>query len=94
MGLPCVIVHGRLKAAFLAQLMTDWIGEQGMLRNLSCSYRSMDIPGVNLICKGKVANKYIKDNEHHVECEVWVENAKGEKTTLGKATVTLPSRGS
>lgn len=28
-GLPGVIIQGRLKAAFLGQLMTDWIGEQG-----------------------------------------------------------------
>ena len=28
-GLPGVIIHGALKNAFLAQLVTDWIGEQG-----------------------------------------------------------------
>ena len=30
-GLPGVILHGALKSAFLAQLMTDWIGDHGTL---------------------------------------------------------------
>ena len=30
-GLPDVILHGALKGAWLGQLMTDWIGEEGTL---------------------------------------------------------------
>jgi len=92
-GLPGVIVHGQLIGSFLGQLMTDWIGEQGMLRKLSCSYRGMNYPGEALICQGKVTKKYVEDGEHYVECSLWVENPKGEKTVSGKAIVILPSRG-
>ena len=91
-GLPGVIVHGRLKAAFLGQLMTDWIGDKGSLKKLTCSYRGMDVPGDTLTCKGKVTKKYEKDGEHYVECEIWLENSKGEKTTLGTAIATLPPK--
>ena len=35
-NLPGVIVHGRLKAAYLGNLMTNWIGDQGILRKLTC----------------------------------------------------------
>ena len=92
-GLPGVIVHGQLIGSFLGQLMTDWIGEQGVLRKLSCSYRGMNYPGEALICQGKVTKKYVEDGEHYVECSLWVENPKGEKTVSGKAIVILPSRG-
>ena len=92
-GLSGVIVHGQLIGSFLGQLMTDWIGEQGMLRKLSCSYRGMNYPGEALICQGKVTKKYVEDGEHYVECSLWVENPKGEKTVSGKAIVILPSRG-
>ena len=103
-GVGKPIVHGQLKRAWLVQLMTDWIGEQGALKKLSCQFRAMDYPrlmkdvfepqeGETCWCKGKVTTKYIKDDEHYVECEIWVENAKGEKTTPGNATVVLPSRG-
>ena len=92
-GLPGVIVHGQLIGSFLGQLVTDWVGEQGILRNLGCSYRSMNYPGEAVICKGKVTKKYVDDGEHYVECDIWAENAKGEKTVSCRAIVILPSRG-
>ena len=92
-GLPGVIVHGQLIGCFLGQLLTDWMGEQGSLRKLTCSYKSVNFPGEALICKGKVNKKYVEDGEHYIECNLWVENAKGEKTISGKAVLTLPARG-
>ncbi|MFQ5925526.1 MAG: MaoC/PaaZ C-terminal domain-containing protein [Dehalococcoidia bacterium] len=91
-GFPNVLVHGKLKFGLLGQALTDWIGERGILRKLSCSYRGVDFPGEELVCKGRVINKYVKDGEHIVECEIWTENPSGEKTTPGSATVILPSR--
>lgn len=91
-GLPGQILHGALKNAFLAQLVTDWIGEHGTLRRLSCQYRNMDVPGDTLICKGTVTKKHVTDGGHMVDCEIWVENGKGERTTPGAATVILPTR--
>jgi hypothetical protein len=44
------------------------------------------------MCKGKVIKKYIEGGKHLVDCEIWLENAQGEKTTPGSATVMLPSR--
>ena len=90
--LPGLVVHGALKNAFLGQLVTDWIGEWGTLKKLSCQYRGMDLSGDTITCKGKVANKSTPDSESYVELEIWVENSKGERTTLGAAVVTLPSR--
>ncbi len=92
-GLSGVIVHGQLVGAFLGQLMTDWIGEQGILRRLSCSYKGMNYPGEVLTFKGKVTKKYVNDGQHYVECSLWAENSKGEKTASGMAIVILPSRG-
>ncbi len=88
-GLPNVILQGKLKYAFLVQMMTDWIGERGTLRRLSASYRGMDFPGEELICKGKVTKKYVEDDERRIECDVWTENPKGERTTQGTAVVVL-----
>ena len=92
-GLPGPILHGALKNAFLAQLVTDWIGEHGTLKKLSCQYRGMDVPGDTLTCKGTVTSKYTEDGRKTVDCQIWLENSKGERTTPGSATVILPSRG-
>ncbi len=92
-GLPGIIAHGQLVYSFLGQLLTDWIGKQGFLRKLNCSYRGMNFPGEALTCKGKVTNKYVKDGEYCLECSVWTENSKGEKTVTGTAVVILPTKG-
>ncbi len=103
MGVGAPIVHGALKRAWLGQLMTDWIGEEGVLKRLSCQYRAMDYPrkmkttaepqpGETWWCKGKVVKKYEENGEFLVECQIWVENGKGEITTPGSALVSLPSR--
>jgi len=91
-GLPGVIVHGQLIFSFLGQLMTDWIGEQGSLRKLTCSYKGMNFPGETVTAKGKVIKKYVEDEEHRVECNIWAENPKGEKTASGMAIAIMPSK--
>ena len=89
-GLPDAIVHGALKSGFLGQLLTDWIGEFGTLRKLACQYRAMDFPDDTLTCKGVVTRKYQDDGRRLVDCDIWLENGNGEKTTPGSATVELP----
>jgi len=91
-GLPGVIVHGQLVCSFLGQLITDWMGEQGILKKLNCSYRGKNSPGEPITVKGKVTGKYVDNEEHRIECQVWAENPGGEKTVTGTATVALPSR--
>ncbi len=91
-NLPGPILHGALKNAFLGQLITDWIGEAGTLRRLSCQYRGMDQPGKPLYCKGTVTRKYVEEGRHLVDCDIWVEDNEGQTTTPGRATVELPSR--
>lgn len=102
-GVGSPIVHGALKRQWLVQLMTDWIGEEGTVKNFSCRYRVMDYPrpmktliepdeGETWLCKGKVTKKYSEGDEHYVDCDIWLENGKGEVTTPGKATVILPSK--
>ncbi len=93
-GLPGIIVHGDLTASFLAQLITDWMGELGTLKTLSTQNRAVLVPDQDIICKGVISKKYVKADEHCVECELSAENSKGEKATLGRASVILPTRGS
>jgi hypothetical protein len=102
-GVGKPIVHGALKRQWLVQLMTNWIGDGGFLKKFSCQYRSMDWPrpmatmtdpedGETWNCKGKITKKYVEGGQHCVDCDIWVENGKGEMTTPGKATVILPAK--
>ncbi len=87
-----VILHGALKNAFLGHLVTKWMGPQGDLKRLACQYRGMDIPGTPVTAKGVVTRKYQEQGANLVDCEIWLENEDGEKTTPGSATVVLPLR--
>ena len=69
LGLPGVIVHGALKSAFLAQLVTDWIGDGGTLKRLSVQYRGMDLVGEPMRCEGVVTSRRVENGEHLVECD-------------------------
>jgi acyl dehydratase len=91
-GLEGPILHGALKSAFLGQLMTQWMGPLGALRRLSCQYRGMDLPGRPITARGAVTRKYQAGGQYLVDCDIWLENAEGQKTTPGSATVALPSR--
>jgi len=84
-GLPGVILHGLLKAAFLGQLVTDWLGDEGRLKTFEVSYRGLDVPGRPYTCRGKVT----KVDGHEVELEVWGEDPDGNRTTIGKATAAI-----
>ncbi len=82
-GLPGVILHGLLKAAFLGQLVTDWLGDRGVLEVLEVSYRGIDQPGRPYRCRGRVASA----DGDRAELEVWGEDEAGNRTTVGSATV-------
>jgi len=84
-GLPGVILHGLLKAAFLGQLITDWIGDEATLKSMEVSYRGIDMPAHPYRCRGKVTR--IEGKE--VELEIWGEDQSGRRTTVGTAAVTI-----
>jgi acyl dehydratase len=86
-GLPNIIVHGALKNAFLGQLLHDWIGNNGRIQRYGCSYRGMDYPNEDLICRGIVKRKYEESGEKLVDLEIWTEKVDGTRTSPGTATV-------
>jgi acyl dehydratase len=91
-GLPAPVVHGPLKSAFLAQMLTAWMGSGGTLTRLACQYRGMDAAGETITCRGKVVGRSSGQGGHLIECEVWTENSTGEITTRGHASIALPLR--
>ena len=91
-GLPGVIVHGWLALSFLGQMVTDWLGEEGVLLKLSGAYRDMNNVHEDIICNGRVTKKYEEDGKHLARVEFWAENPAGDKTVTGNAVVSLPSR--
>ncbi|MEP7105831.1 MAG: MaoC/PaaZ C-terminal domain-containing protein [Chloroflexota bacterium] len=82
-GLPGVILHGLLKAAWLAQVVTDWAGPAARVKSFEVSYRGIDVPGRPYRCGGRV----LAERDGLTELEIWGEDSDGKRTTVGTATV-------
>ncbi|MDQ6691191.1 MAG: dehydratase [Candidatus Dormibacteraeota bacterium] len=88
-GLPGVILHGLLKTAYLGQLVTDWLGDEGTLEVLDVSYRGMDFPGHPYRCRGVVNSM----EGQRADLDVWGEDPEGRRTTVGTARVHFKGKG-
>jgi len=88
-GLPGCVIQGTYKYGLLGKMVTDWAGTGGVLKKIGVRYVGMDFPGDTLTCRGRVTARYAAADGHHVELEVWTENQRGERNTLGTASVTL-----
>ena len=91
-GYRDIIVHGPLRGAFLSQLLTQWIGDEGTLKKLSYANRDIAYVNESLTCKGIVIRTWVDHGKGYVECEIWAEHEHGTRLTLGQATVILPVR--
>ena len=92
-GLENASDYGPQRICWLGQFLTDWMGDDGTLKKFSSQIRHPNIIGDINTVKGKITSKYIKDGEHLVDCEIWVENQAGLVTAPGQAIVALPSKG-
>ncbi len=91
-AIPAAYDLGSQRNIWLAQPLTNWMGDDGFLKKLNASYRRFNIYGDTQWIKGKVTKKYVENGEHLVDLDVWCENQRGENTTPGQATIILPAR--
>lgn len=84
-----IIVHGRFKYASLGELVSNWLGHAGRIKNIACQYRGMDLPDQTMTLGGVVKRKYEEAGEKLVELELFAKNEKGKNTTPGTAIVRI-----
>jgi acyl dehydratase len=84
--------YGLHIATYLGQLMTDWIGPNGMLKKFKSQTRANVLDKDRIVVKGKITKKYTENNDNYVDCEIWAENQDRVTVAKGAATVILPSR--
>lgn len=92
-GLEHASDYGPQRVCWLGQFVTDWMGDDGILKKYSCQVRHPSIMGDVNFVKGKVKDKRIENGEYLVDCDVRVENQAGLITAPGLATVALPHKG-
>ena len=91
-NMPGQFDFGPQRVCWLSQMVTDWMGDNGILKKLNASIRHPNIVGDTNTVYGEVSKKYIEGDEHLVEVQVRNQNQSGLATALGTAIVSLPFR--
>ena len=92
-GLPDIVQVGPVSADWYAQMLGEWIGGTGFIKDLSYESRISVFPGDRLECRGRVVRKYDLKGYHAVDCDLAMVNQKGHDCSPGKARIILPAKG-
>ncbi len=91
-GVPGMYDYLPQRVCWMGTLLTNWMGDDAVLKRLRVEARAFNIQGDTQFCRGKVARRYVKDGFALVDVDIQAVNQRGEVTTPGMATVLLPSR--
>ena len=84
---PAIVIDGPLQGDWLAQCVTNWLADDGMLLRFNYSNRKATYLGETLVSGGRITA--IDAREKQVTVELYVKNAAGEVTSPGGGTVQL-----
>lgn len=87
-GLPDVIAHGMLSAAYLGRLLTNWV-DQEQVRSLSVRFAAMTQVGEAITCTGRVLEK--DEAGRSVRLALATHNQAGVTKLSGEAVVAFPA---
>lgn len=85
-GLGGVIAHGMLTMAFVGQLLTEWVKEEGELQSFGVRFLNMVRPGDVISSYAKVDSVTSEGSTEHLSLTVWAENSQGIHVVEGTAT--------
>jgi 3-methylfumaryl-CoA hydratase len=84
---PGIVIDGPLQGDWLAQCVTNWLGDSGELLRFAYSNRRAAYLGETLTSGGRVSA--IDAAARTVALELFVKNERGEVTSPGSASVRL-----
>jgi hydroxyacyl-ACP dehydratase HTD2-like protein with hotdog domain len=84
---PGIVIDGPLQGDWLAQCVTNWLGDRGKLLRFHYSNRKAAYLGETLTSGGRI--KAIDRAARTVTVDLVLKNAAGEVTSSGGATVEL-----
>lgn len=92
-GAPGAYDYGPERNSWLTHQLTNWMGDDGFLRESRCKLRRHNPEGDMLFIKGRVVKKYVEGGAHLIEIEQEARNQDDELSVVGTGIVQLQSRG-
>ena len=90
-GMPAPFDNGVMRFAWVAPLVTNWMGDDGFLKRLSVQVKMPALYGDLVTYGGRVTGK--DEDAGTVEIDITGTNQTGKTTTTGTAEVVLPRKG-
>jgi acyl dehydratase len=92
LGLPGAYDLGPERCAWLCQVVTDWVGDNGMLATIDARYHRFNFMGDVTWIKGRVTEKFERDGRAYARCALEAVNHRDEVTATATAEAELPRR--
>ena len=84
-GYPGIVLDGPLQGDWIAQVVTDWIGEDASLVSFGYTNRRAAMLGETMTAGGKVESK--NDDQKEISVSLFLKNNTGDVTIPGQATI-------
>lgn len=85
-----VIAHGMLSMGLLSALLTDWLGDAGRVRSMSCQFRAACPVGATLTFGGDVTS--IDEADGTATVAIWARRADGAKVVDSRTSRAVVTR--
>jgi hypothetical protein len=92
-GAPGAYDYGPERCSWLTHQLTNWMGDDGVLRRAHCQIRRHNPEGDTLRIDGTVVRTFVENGRHLVEIEQEARNQDGELSATGRGVVELPDSG-
>ena len=91
-GAPGAYDYGPERCSWLTHHLTNWMGDDGVLRAASCKIRRHNPEGDLLRIDGTVTRTFVEGGRRLVEITQEARNQDGELSVVGSGIVELPTR--
>ncbi|MCC7346117.1 MAG: acyl dehydratase, partial [Variibacter sp.] len=92
-GAPGAYDYGPERCSWLTHHLTNWMGDDGVLRRATSKIRRHNPEGDALFIDGRVTRKFEDGGRRLVEIEQEAKNQDGELSVVGTGIVELPAKG-
>ena len=86
-GMPGVFGMGNLRIAYLHNLLSDWLGDDGDIVDFRCEFRGLNMKGDVLTCSATPTGDTELDGTRCTTLDLSVKNQDDVETCPGSATV-------
>ena len=90
-GYPSAFGQGNLQWSYLHNVLRQWLGDDGKIERLSCTFRGANVKDQTVTARGRITAVSERDGRRVVELDVWTENEAGAPLAPGTARVSIPA---